>query len=138
MFVVYCLLIFKGLDLKQVVCLLEIVFIVWFNVVICGGLCVGEWFLVYGGSFGIGMMVIQLVYVMGVWVFVIVGLDVKCKVCCDLGVEVVINYCEDDFVLVMQGYGGVDVIFDMVGGLYLLCNIKVLVDDGWLVQIVFL
>lgn len=136
-FEVYVLLILQGLLLCDVVVLFEIVFIVWFNIVICGGLIVGEWFLVYGGLFGIGIMVIQVVWVFGVQVFVIVGLDEKCVVCVVLGVQV-INYCEQDFVLVLNKVGGVQFILDMVGGDYILCNIKVLVDEGWLVMIVFL
>lgn len=56
--VVYCLLIFEDMFLCEVVCLFEIYFIVWFNVFECGGLKVGEWFFVYGGLLGIGMIVI--------------------------------------------------------------------------------
>jgi NADPH:quinone reductase-like Zn-dependent oxidoreductase len=103
-----------------------------------GGLSAGERFLVHGGSSGIGTMAIQLAHAMGARVFATAGSDAKCKVCRDLGAEVAINYREDDFVSVMQGLGGADVILDMVGGPYLPRNIKALADDGRLVQIAFL
>ena len=134
----HCLPIPKGLDLKQAACLPETAFTVWSNVVTRGGLRAGERFLVHGGSSGIGTMAIQLAHAMGARVFATAGSDAKCKVCRDLGAEVAINYREDDFVSVMQGHGGADVILDMVGGPYLPRNIKALADDGRLVQIAFL
>jgi NADPH2:quinone reductase len=134
----HCLPIPKGLNLKQAACLPETAFTVWSNVVTRGGLRAGERFLVHGGSSGIGTMAIQLAHALGARVFATAGSDAKCKVCRDLGAEVVINYREDDFVSVMQGHGGADVILDMVGGPYLPRNIKALADDGRLVQIAFL
>lgn len=54
----YVLLILVGLSLSEVVVFLEIFFIVWMNVFDCSGLMVGECFFVYGGMFGIGIIVI--------------------------------------------------------------------------------
>jgi NADPH:quinone reductase len=48
------------------------------------------------------------------------------------------NYREEDFVDVLRGEGGADLILDMVGGEYLPRNLNALADDGRLVQIAFL
>ncbi|MEO0371596.1 MAG: zinc-binding dehydrogenase, partial [Pseudomonadota bacterium] len=56
----------------------------------------------------------------------------------DLGAEVAINYREEDFVSVLKGEGGADLILDMVGGEYMPRNVKALANDGRLVNIAFL
>lgn len=78
-------------------------------------------------------------YVFGFCVFVMVGIVDKCCVCEVFGVECVINYKIEDFVEVVKllMYDcGVDVIFDMVVGLYVLCELFVFVDGGCFVLIV--
>ncbi|MGR3291274.1 MAG: NAD(P)H-quinone oxidoreductase [Paracoccaceae bacterium] len=127
-----------GMDLKCAACLPETYFTVWSNVFMRGGLRAGERFLVHGGSSGIGTTAIQLANILGARVFTTAGSDAKCKVCKDLGAEQAINYHETDFVDVMRGLGGADLILDMVGGDYIARNIRALADDGRLVQIAFL
>ncbi len=127
-----------GMDMKQAACLPETFFTVWSNVLMRGGLQAGERFLVHGGSSGIGTTAIQLANAFGARVFTTAGSEAKCEVCRNLGAEVAVNYREADFVKVMRGQGGANLILDMVGGDYIPRNIKALADEGRLVQIAFL
>lgn len=134
----HCLPVPEGMDLKQAACLPETFFTVWSNVFQRGGLRAGERFLIHGGSSGIGTTAIQLAREFGARVFVTVGSIEKARACADLGAERAIIYREEDFVEVMRGEGGADLILDMVGGLYIPRNFRALADDGRLVQIAFL
>ena len=128
----------KGMGLKEAACLPETFFTVWTNVFMRGGLQAGERFLVHGGSSGIGTTAIQLANVFGARVFATAGSADKCQACVDLGAERAINYRDEDFVEVLRGEGGANLILDMVGGDYIPRNIKALADEGRLVQIAFL
>ena len=134
----HCLPIPQGLSLKQAACLPETFFTVYSNVFQRGKLEVGEKFLVHGGSSGIGTTAIQLAHLFGARVFATAGSEEKCQVCKDLGAERVINYRSEVFEDVLESYGGVDLILDMVGGDYIQRNLEALADDGRLVQIAFL
>ncbi len=134
----HCLPVPDGLTLKQAACLPETFFTVWSNVFMRGGLQGGERFLVHGGSSGIGTTAIQLAHAFGARVFATAGDDAKCAACVGLGAEQAINYKTTDFVEVMKGLGGANVILDMVGGPYMARNISSLADEGRLVQIAFL
>lgn len=127
-----------GMSLKEAACLPETHFTVWSNVFTRGGLKAGERFLVHGGSSGIGTTAIQLANAFGARVFATAGSAGKCEACTELGAEIAINYRTQDFVEVVRGEGGADVILDMVGGDYIPRNLKALADDGRLVQIAFL
>lgn len=134
----HCLPVPAGMDLKQAACLPETFFTVWSNVFQRGALRAGERFLIHGGSSGIGTTAIQLAREFGARVFVTVGSIEKARACTALGAERAIIYREEDFVEVLRGEGGADLILDMVGGLYIPRNIRALADDGRLVQIAFL
>ncbi len=134
----HCLPVPAGTGMKEAACLPETFFTVWSNVFTRGGLKAGERFLIHGGSSGIGTTAIQLAHAFGARVFVTAGSDEKCQACLDLGAERAINYRDEDFVKVMKGEGGADLILDMVGGDYIPRNIKTLNLDGRLVQIAFL
>lgn len=134
----HCLPIPDGMSLKEAACLPETHFTVWSNVFTRGGLKAGERFLVHGGSSGIGTTAIQLANAFGARVFATAGSAGKCEACTELGAEIAINYRTQDFVEVVRGEGGADVILDMVGGDYIPRNLKALADDGRLVQIAFL
>ncbi len=127
-----------GMSLKAAACLPETFFTVWTNVFIRGGLQGGERFLVHGGSSGIGTTAIQLAHAFGARVFATAGSAEKCAACTKLGAERAINYRDEDFVEILKGEGGADLILDMVGGSYLPRNVNALADDGRLVQIAFL
>ena len=57
-----------------------------------GGLKAGEWFLVHGGTSGIGTTAIQLAKAFGAKVIATAGSADKCKACLDLGADRAINY----------------------------------------------
>ena len=116
----------------------ETFFTVWHNVFERGSLKSGEWFLVHGGSSGIGVTAIQLAAAFGAKVITTAGSPEKCAACLALGATRAINYRDEDFFEVVRaetGKRGVDVILDMVGGDYIDRNIRSLADDGRLVNI---
>jgi len=118
----------------------ETFFTVWHNVFQRGALSSGEWFLVHGGTSGIGVTAIQLAKAFGAKVAATAGSDEKCATMKELGADIAINYRTQDFVDVLKeatGKKGVDVILDMVGGDYIAKNIKCLADDGRLVNIAY-
>ncbi len=105
-----------------------------------GGLKAGEWFLMHGGTSGIGVVAIQLAHAFGAKVLTTVGSASKCEVCRTLGATRAIDYAKEDFVEVVKaetGKRGVDLILDIVGGDYVERNIRSLADDGRLVNIAF-
>ena len=126
------------LDMAQAAALPETVFTVWNNVFERGGLAAGEWFLVHGGSSGIGTTAIQMAKALGAKVMTTAGNEEKCQACRDLGADVVVNYRSDDWVKAAReatGGKGINVILDMVGGDYLERNIVAAAEDGRIVQI---
>ena len=133
----HCLPVPAGMDLRAAAGLCETGFTVWSNVVMRGKLRAGERFLVHGGSSGIGTMAIQVARALGARIFATAGSDEKCAACESLGAEA-INYRTADFVDILRGAGGADLIIDMVSGPYFTRNIKALADDGRLVIIAFL
>ena len=127
-----------GMSIDKAACLPETYFTVWSNVFMRGRLQAGERFLVHGGSSGIGTTAIQLAHHFGARVFTTAGSDEKCRVCRELGTERAINYRSEDFVEIVRGEGGANLILDMVGGDYIPRNIKTLADEGRMVHIAFL
>ena len=127
-----------GLDMVQAGAVPETFFTVWNNVFERGALKSGEWFLVHGGSSGIGTTAIQLAKAFGAKVLATAGSADKCQACVDLGADRAINYKTEDFVAVAKeatGGKGVNVILDMVGGEYTDKNIIAAAEDGRIVQI---
>jgi len=130
----HCLPIPKDFTFIEAASLPETVFTVWSNVFMRGGLKSGEKLLIHGGSSGIGITAIQLAKGFGAKVFATAGSDEKCKACVELGAAICINYKRYDFEKV-YGKEGLDVILDMVGGVYFEKNIQILNEDGRLVYI---
>ncbi len=131
----------KGLSMAEAAALPETYFTVWSNVFQNGGLKAGQTFLIHGGSSGIGTTAIQLGNAFGARVFTTAGSDEKCEACLALGAEQAINYRFMDFGGLTRDWTnekGVDVILDMVGGIYIGRNIKALAMDGRLIMIAFL
>ncbi len=127
-----------GLSMIEAAGLPETFFTVWHNVFERGALKSGEWFLVHGGTSGIGVTAIQLAAALGARVIATAGSAAKCEACRALGAVRAIDYRHEDFVEVVKaetGGRGVDVILDMVGGDYVDRNIRSLGDDGRLVNI---
>ena len=131
----------QGMAMKEAACLPETYFTVWTNVFQQGGLTAGESILIHGGSSGIGTTAIQLAKAFGATAYATAGSDEKCRRCEDLGATLAINYRDADFVeaiLAATDKRGVDAVLDMIGGDYVMRNLKALADDGRLVQIAFL
>ena len=135
-----CLPIPDGVSMVEAAAIPEGFFTVWHNVVERGGLKPGQWFLVHGGTSGIGVAAIQLAAALGASVIATAGSPEKCKACLELGAKRAVDYKVEDFVeAVKTGTEGrgVDVILDMVGGDYIERNIRSLADDGRLVNIAY-
>lgn len=127
-----------GLDMIQAGALPETAFTVWNNVFERGALAAGDWFLVHGGSSGIGTTAIQLAKAFGAKVIATAGSPEKCRACLELGADVAVNYRTDDFVKAARdatGGKGINVTLDMVGGDYTERNIIAAAEDGRIVQI---
>src|SRR5690606_5906279 len=100
------------------------------------GLEAGDWFLVHGGTSGIGTTAIQLAKAFGARVVTTAGSEEKCRVCRELGADLAINYKDEDFVAAIKkatGGHGIDVTLDMVGGDYTERNIVAAAEDGRIV-----
>jgi NADPH2:quinone reductase len=116
----------------------ETTFTVWNMVFDRVGLQAGEWFLVHGGTSGIGTTAIQLAKAFGAKVIATAGSDAKCAVCRDLGADVAVNYRTEDFVAIAKqatGGHGIDVTLDMVGGSYADKHVIAAAVDGRIAQI---
>jgi len=137
----FCLPIPEPLNLLEAASLPENYFTVWNNVFDRGHLAPGETALFHGGSSGIGLTAIQLGKRFGATVITTVGSADKADYCLKIGADHAINYREQDFVAEVAritGKRGVDLILDMVGGDYIVRNLKSLAIDGRLVFIGFL
>ncbi|WP_428247901.1 NAD(P)H-quinone oxidoreductase [Ferrovibrio sp.] len=136
---VQCLPIPAGLSLEEAAALPENWFTVWSNIADRGGLAAGESILIHGGASGIGVAAIQLSRLLGAGrIFATAGTDAKCRFVEQLGAARGINYKTEDFAEAIKqetAGQGVNVILDMVGGIYLPRNIKCLADEGRLVII---
>lgn len=127
-----------GLSMVDAAGLPETIFTVWNNVFERGRLGPGEWFLVHGGTSGIGTCAIQMAKGFGARVIATAGSAEKVASCKSLGADVGIDYRAQDFVKEVKtatGGRGVDVILDMVGGDYTERNIIAAAEDGRIVQI---
>jgi NADPH:quinone reductase len=130
-----------GLDMVQAGAVPETIFTVWNNVFERGRLIPGEWFMVHGGTSGIGTTAIQLAKAFGAKVIATAGSAEKCKACLEIGADRAVNYRSEDFVAVAReitGGKGVDVTLDMVGGDYTERNIAAAAEEGRIVQIAVL
>ena len=130
-----------GLSMTEAGAVPETFFTVWSNVFDRGRLRPGEWFLVHGGSSGIGTTAIQLAKAVGAFVATTAGSAAKCKACETLGADLAINYRTEDFVervkAATNGHGA-DLILDMVAGDYVERNWQAAAVEGRIVQLAVL
>jgi NADPH:quinone reductase len=129
-----------GMSMIEAAALPETFFTVWHNVFERGALKAGDWFMVHGGTSGIGVTAIQLAKASGAHVIATAGSDEKCAACLGLGADRAVNYQTADFVEVVKeatGGRGIDVILDMVGGDYVERNVRCAADDGRIVNIAY-
>jgi putative PIG3 family NAD(P)H quinone oxidoreductase len=130
-----------GVGLRDAAGLPETHFTVWNNVFDRGRLVPGEWMLVHGGTSGIGITAIQLAKQFGAKVIATAGSADKVAFCMSVGADHAIDYRTQDFVAEVAritGKRGVDLVLDMVGGDYIVRNLKCLALEGRLVLIAFL
>lgn len=124
-----------GVDLVTAAALPEVACTVWSTVFMVAGLQRDEVLLVHGGAGGIGNMAVQLGAAYGARVLTTAGTADKREFCVKLGAERAIDYHEEDFVEVVRGVGGADVILDNMGAAYLGRNVDALATEGRLVVI---
>jgi putative PIG3 family NAD(P)H quinone oxidoreductase len=135
-----CLPVPENLPMEQAGGFAETFFTVWHNVFERAHLTAGEWFMIHGGTSGIGVTAIQLAKAFGANVLATAGSEEKCAACRELGADVAVNYRTEDFVekaKAAAGRPGINVILDMVGGDYIAKNIACLGDDGRMVNIAY-
>jgi len=133
-----CLPVPEGLSLIEAAALPETFFTVWSNVFDRGQLQPGESLLVHGGASGIGTTAIQLANAFGATVYVTAGSEEKCQFCEQLGATHAINYKQQDFVTEIDRLThkkGVNMVLDMIAGPYFPKNLKILAEEGRLLQI---
>lgn len=133
-----CLPVPERLSLIEAAALPETFFTVWSNVFDRGQLQAGESLLVHGGASGIGTTAIQLANAWGATVYVTAGSEEKCQFCERLGAAHAINYKQQDFVTEIDRLThkkGVNMVLDMIAGSYFPKNLKILAEEGRLLQI---
>ncbi|MCH9643165.1 MAG: NAD(P)H-quinone oxidoreductase [Actinomycetia bacterium] len=125
----------SGVALPHAAALPEVACTVWSNLVMTAGLRASQLLLIHGGASGIGTHAIQVARALNCRVAVTAGSRNKLDLCAELGAEININYRNEDFVEVVRGAGGADIILDIIGAAYLDRNVDALAIDGRLVII---
>jgi len=133
----HCLPLPPGLNLVDAASLPETFFTVWSNIFIGVGLAAGETLLVHGGAGGIGTTAIQLAKAFGAKVIATDSPEARCRICRELGADRVIDYRAEDYVEIVRGEGGANVILDIVGGPNIERNFRAASADGRIVQLAF-
>lgn len=100
----------------------------------------GESVLIHAGAGALGTAAIQLARAAGLKTFVTAGGPEKKRVCRAQGADLVIDYCNEDFVEVLklatQGRG-VDIVLDSVGGQVFTDSVRVIANRGRIVVLGF-
>jgi putative PIG3 family NAD(P)H quinone oxidoreductase len=126
----HCLPIPGTLDFQHAAALPETVFTVYANAFEDGRLAAGETLMVHGATSGIGSTAIQLAKAAGARVIATVRGAEKAKAARALGADLAIDTLVEDFAVAATGFGGVDVVLDMVGGPYFEGNLAALKPGG--------
>jgi NADPH2:quinone reductase len=129
----------EGVDLVTAASLPETAATVYSNLFMTAQLQPGELVLIHGATGGIGTMAVQMAKAFGARVAATAGTEEKVSTArAFLGVDIAINYREQDFVEAVRdasGGRGADVILDVVGAKYLEKNVEALAPYGRLVII---
>ena len=124
----------ENLDLVQAAALPETVCTVFANVFEAGALRAGETLLVHGATSGIGVTAIQMARAAGARVIATSRGPDKAAAALALGADLSLDARTDDLEAAINGFGGVDVVLDMVGADYAALNQTVLKASGrWVV-----
>jgi NADPH2:quinone reductase len=123
-----------GLDVVQAAALPETVCTVFANVFEAGGLKPGETMLIHGANSGIGVTAIQMARAAGARVIATSRGADKSAAALKLGADLSLDARCDDLEAAIKGFGGADVVLDMVGADYAALNQAVLRPFGrWVV-----
>jgi len=125
----------KGLDFVQAAGLPETVFTVFANVFEHGRLKPGETLMVHGATSGIGTTAIQMAKAHGAKVIATARGADKAAAARKLGADLAVDAKAEDFAEAAKGFGGADVVLDMVGGDYFAKDLDALKTDGRIVFI---
>ena len=131
----------KNFNAEMAAAIPENFFTVYYNVFMRSRLKAGEYFLVHGGSSGIGLAAIQMAKAKGAIVIATAGSSEKCNFCLDQGADKAINYKDEDWPEITKTFTeghGVDVVLDMVTGEYVQKEINIMARDGRIALIAFL
>ncbi len=133
----HCLPVPDNVSVVDAAGLPETFFTVWSNLFFERENRQGGNFLVHGGSGGIGTTAIQLGAAHGLNVYATASNEEKCKFCESLGAVRGINYQNEDFVEILKGAGGADLILDILGGDYIQKNMSAAAPDARIVQLAY-
>tara|TARA_R110000787_G_scaffold58070_1_gene132377 strand:+ start:229 stop:1203 length:975 start_codon:yes stop_codon:yes gene_type:complete len=123
-----------GLDWVQAAALPETVCTVFANVFEAGGLGADETLLVHGATSGIGVTAVQMAKAAGARVIATSRGPAKAAAARALGADLSLDARCDDMAAAIAGFGGVDVVLDMVGADYAALNLEALKPFGrWVV-----
>ncbi|MGV9005274.1 MAG: NAD(P)H-quinone oxidoreductase [Brevundimonas sp.] len=123
-----------GLDWVQAAALPETVCTVFANVFEAGGLTAGETLLVHGATSGIGVTAVQMAKAAGARVIATSRGSAKAAAARALGADLSLDATTDDMAAAIAGFGGADVVLDMVGADYAALNLEALKPFGrWVV-----
>ncbi len=124
-----------GTGLAEAASLPEAALTVYANLMEHGALRPGETVLVHGGNSGIGAMTIQMARAFGARVVATARGADKCAFARSLGADLVIDSDACDFVGPVKGFGGADVVLDIVAGDFVEKNLLALNPKGRMVQV---
>lgn len=110
------------MDFVQAAALPETVCTVFANVFEAGALKAGEALLVHGATSGIGVTAIQMARAAGARVIATSRGAAKAEAARRLGADLSLNASVDDMAAAIAGFGGADVVLDMVGADYAALN----------------
>ncbi len=122
-----------GLDFVQAAALPEVFFTAYDAIFNHCELAMGETLLVHAAGSGVGTAAVQLAHNAGAYVFGTAGSADKLQRAAALGMNVGINYHEQDFSQVVREHTdgvGVDVLLDVIGGEYWERNLASLAVRG--------
>ena len=123
-----------GLDFVQAAALPETVCTVFANVFEAGSLQAGETLLVHGATSGIGVTAIQMAKAADARVIATSRGAAKAAAATRLGADLSLDAAAGDMAAAIAGFGGADVVLDMVGTEYARLNQEALKPMGrWVV-----
>lgn len=96
----------------------ETVYTVWANVFEHGALKSGDTLLIHGATSGIGVTAIQMARAAGAKVIATGRSEAKANAARAVGANVAIDTSTEDYVSIVSGEGGADVVLSMVGAEY--------------------